>query len=101
MQDRGPVEDQQTIKNGVLGDLGDQIDQGAAQGNIEHQIGDALVAVLITETLEASAKIFQESHSLRIVGYILSVFPKNVHNGIMNFVVKCCHFLLTIRKKLV
>ena len=71
MEDRAAIEDQKVIQNGTLGDGRDQIYQTTAQRNIEHQIGDAHVPVLITETLKATAQILQESHSL---GDLLLIF---------------------------
>ena len=52
LQNHCPVEDQQIIQQGVLGKLGHQKDQAAAKTDVEHQIGNAFVAVLEAETIE-------------------------------------------------
>ena len=86
LEDSGPVKDQEVIKDRGLGHLGDDIHQSAACGNIEHQIRDALVPVLETETLKASAQVLQYGHSLCCVALILSAIAENVHIRIMNFI---------------
>ena len=55
LKDRVTIKNQQGIEQRVLRDLGHQIDQRTAQTDVKHQIRDALVAVLETETVEPSA----------------------------------------------
>ena len=50
-----PIEDQQGVKNRVLRDLRHQIYQRAAKADVQHQIGNAHVAVLDAETVKSSA----------------------------------------------
>ena len=54
-----PVEAEQGIEGIVSGHLSDDIDNGGTGGNIEHQVGNALISVCIAEALKAAAKVFQ------------------------------------------
>ena len=58
-EDPFPAEVQQIIQKVIAGHGAHQIDHGAAQGNVEHQIGDTLVPVAETKKIKFSAKVFQ------------------------------------------
>jgi hypothetical protein len=47
------------VKTVISGHLTDQVYNGGAGSNIEHQIGNALITVRKAETLKAAAKVFQ------------------------------------------
>ena len=55
----GPAEAQQIVEDGVPCKHGDEIHHGVAQSDIEHQVGNALIAVGKAIPLEVTAQIFQ------------------------------------------
>lgn len=59
MEDRCPVEHQKVIEQIVSGNIAHQINNGVADADIKHQIGNALIAVLIAEQFKFSTEIFQ------------------------------------------
>ena len=63
LENAGAVIAQKGIECVVTCHLAYQIDNGSTNGNIEHQVGDALVAICVAESLKARTKIFQVLHS--------------------------------------
>ena len=59
LQDQIAIKAKHVIQDGIAGDHADEIYQRAAQGNIQHQVGNALVSMHKAETLEFTAKVFQ------------------------------------------
>ena len=59
LQDGFPVEAEQGIEHIVSGHLTDEVDHGGTRCNIEHQVGNAAVAVFETEPFKAASKVFQ------------------------------------------
>ena len=53
------VENQKGIQQGILRKLRHQIHQYTAEGNVQHQIRNAFIAVLKTETVKTPAQVFQ------------------------------------------
>ena len=84
MQDAFPVEAENVVKNIVSGHLADQIYNGGSHSDIEHQIGNALITICITETFETCAKIFQIQSLLIIAFPILPVIEEKVYNRFVN-----------------
>ncbi len=59
MQDGFLVEAQQRIQGIISGHLANEVYHSSTGGNIEHQVGDALVTVDVAEALKAAAQVFQ------------------------------------------
>ena len=59
LQDQITVEAQKIIQHGAAGGHADEIHQCAAQGNIEHQIWNALVPMHKAEAFKFMSKTFQ------------------------------------------
>ena len=58
LKDLGFIKAQQFVKHAAAVDHGHQNDNGIAQGNVQHQIGDTLITVAQAEPVESGAKIF-------------------------------------------
>lgn len=54
-EDQLPIKAQEVIKGNILGGHREEIHQGIADGNIEHQIGNAFVAVSIAKPFKPAA----------------------------------------------
>ena len=52
LQDQGTVKHQPLVQQGILRRYSEQVHQGRANGDIQHQIGDTPIAVLETKTFE-------------------------------------------------
>ena len=57
-----------------------KVDDGGADGDIEHQIGDALVPVSVAEPVKIPAQIFHGDHLVKSIGTILPVAPGKVQS---------------------
>ena len=75
----GPAEAQQIVENGVPCKHGDEVHHGIAQGDIEHQVGNALIAVGKAIPLKVTAQIFQWVQLLEIIYH-----PFYQHRGRMS-----------------
>lgn len=81
------LEDQTAVKIEPVGDHAAGIDgaqkihRHSAQGDVKHQIGDALVAVSEAEPVEIPAQIFHGDHLVKSIGTILPVGWGKVHRG--------------------
>jgi len=64
LQNRVPIEAQQIIKRAVTAYAAEKIYNCSTQRNIQHQIGNALVPMPITEALKVSTKILQNAQLL-------------------------------------
>ena len=73
VQDRSAIKDQKIVQNVVLRDGTDQIHKATAQGNVEHQIGNTLIPILETESLKASAQVFQNGFTPWLINYLYSI----------------------------
>ena len=60
---RAKAEAEEVIKEIIACHVAHEIHKGAAQGNIQHQIGNTFISVFITENIKLSAKFFHGCHS--------------------------------------
>ena len=58
-KDQRPVKIENVVQHGIPGELGHQVHHGAADTDIQHQVGDALVPVAVAQPVKFLAKIFQ------------------------------------------
>ena len=65
VEDALPVEAKQGIQAVVSGHLADDINNGSACGNIQHQIGNALITVPVAHLLKPGTQIFQYQSLLK------------------------------------
>ena len=87
------LEDQSSVKaEDIIQPCESQQGQGrhhtAADDDIQHQVGDALVAVAIAEALEISAQIFQWTQLPKSIYNILTGNPPKVYSRIVNISAK-------------
>lgn len=84
LQNSTTVKAQKGIENTALVEHAHSIHDSAADGNVQHQVGDAFIAILIAKPFETAAKVFQSTQLLVISICIITAFSGNVHKRIMN-----------------
>ena len=62
-ENQTPVKEQKTVQTVISGHLRDDIDDGSAHSDVEHQIGDAFIPVENAEAFKPAAKIFHKINS--------------------------------------
>ena len=64
LQNKSAVEIQGVVQRVALVEQAQNINNGASQGHIEHQVGNAFISVFITKTFKFLSQIFQCAHLL-------------------------------------
>ena len=84
LEDQLPVKAKPLVENIGFGKHAHQIHDGAADGDIQHQIGDAFVAMAKEKPGHPVGTFGQKTQLLKLVFLIITGKRENVHKGIVN-----------------